>query len=212
MCHAANVRDHELLKWVNANGAEDDALPLLRGAGPARRRAGHFVNCGGARRECELRPPPGRICETRALRPPRDGADGAHRPRLQCAVSDSVERGQRGDDEPTRGPGLLRDLGRSRATVGCHAARDHGHVQGGRRFGDGRLRHGGRELLSRLVPRARLGLGEPFATAKASMRHALETLHQNSTSPYSSPSSAPTASPACIHCQPSSGARSTRRI
>ena len=46
-----------------------------------------------------------------------------------------------------------------RATVGRHAARDHGHLQGGRRFGDGRLRHGGRELLPRLVPRARAGAG-----------------------------------------------------
>ena len=183
LCHAANVRDHELLKWVNANSYRTTHYPyseelvrladeqgiLLIAEAPAVSVNFDHLQDEGVRRELYDR-------HSATLKELIDRDFNAPSVIAWSVANEATTNRPAARDYFAALAGLVRRLDSTRPVmmVTCKVEDDlvmDAFDMVGVNFYPGWYHEPG------------LGLGEPFANAKASMRHALETLHQKFNKP-----------------------------
>jgi beta-glucuronidase len=183
LCHAANVRDHELLKWVNANSYRTTHYPYSEELVRLADEQGILL-----------------IAEAPAVSVNFDHLqDESVRQELYDRHAQALKELI---DRDFNAPSVIAWSVANEATTNRPAARDYfatlaGHV---RRLDETRpvtmvtckveddlvmdaFDMVGVNFYPGWYHEPGLGLGEPFANAKASMRHALETLHQKFNKP-----------------------------
>ncbi len=183
LCHAANVRDHELLRWVNANSYRTTHYPYSEELVRLADEQGILL-----------------IAEAPAVSVNFDHLqDESVRQELYdrhaTALTELIDR-------DFNAPSVIAWSVANEATTNRPAARDYFAALAGlvRRLDDTRpvtmvtckveddlvmdaFDMVGVNFYPGWYHEPGLGLGEPFANAKASMRHALETLHQKFNKP-----------------------------
>jgi beta-glucuronidase len=183
LCHAANVRDHELLKWVNANSYRTTHYPyseelvrladeqgiLLIAEAPAVSVNFDHLQDESVRRELYDR-------HATALKELIDRDFNAPSVIAWSVANEATTNRPAARDYFADLAALVRRLDETRPVtmVTCKVEDDlvmDAFDMVGVNFYPGWYHEPG------------LGLGEPFASAKASMRHALQTLHQKFNKP-----------------------------